>query len=122
MVTIKDGGGLDTGSIAAGIGFGEGKGGIFVAAGNLGQVFLFQRIAAGNQNRIGAQGVGGIGGGNADATTPELLKGEDHVKTAAAETTVLLGDIEPEKVGLGNSLQDIAGELFLLIQARPAAE
>ncbi len=100
MVSVFYSSGLDAGNIASGPGFGKAKGGEPLAAGDLGQIFLFQLIAAEQQDRIGSKTACRKTRGNSDTSLAKLFNSQAVLEYSSAHSTVFFRDIKAEQIRL----------------------
>ena len=83
------------------------------------QITGLLRLSAEEQQGIGAQEAGGVGGGHADATLGQGLQDQAVLHAAQPQAAVGLGDDGAAEVGLGQIGQDVPGEGLFFVQLGP---
>ena len=105
--------------VRARLGFGQGKGGQDLAPGHGRQVPVFLGVGAVQQQGIGPQEAGGIGGGHAHAALGQGLQDQDVLQAPQFQAAIGLGDDGAAEVRLGQVGHDVPGKDFFLVQLRP---
>ena len=105
--------------VAARLGFGQGKGGQGLAPGQGRQIPVFLGVGAVEQQGIGPQEAGGIGGGHAHAALGQGLQDQAVLQAPQFQAAIGLGDDGAAEIGLGQVGQDVPGKDLFLVQLRP---